>query len=98
MQLTSLDIEPALRLWPALTGAKAQLVNYSENQTFRIDTANNRCFMLRVHRLGYQSVASIESELACLTALQGDTGLLVPDPVAGNDGKMLQGFTAGDGT
>jgi len=98
MQLTSLDIEPALRLWPGLAGARAQLVNHSENQTFRIDTLDDRCFMLRVHRRGYQSVVSIESELAWLTALQAETALPVPEPVAGHDGKMLQGFRLGDGT
>ncbi|MGV8833342.1 MAG: phosphotransferase enzyme family protein [Devosia sp.] len=98
MTLTSLDIEPALLLWPDLSGASAQLVNHSENQTFRIDTNDNRCFMLRIHRTGYQSVASIQSELNWLSALQRDTALPVPEPIAGHDGELLQSFDAPDGT
>ncbi|MGV8856109.1 MAG: phosphotransferase enzyme family protein [Devosia sp.] len=98
MPLTSQDIEPALLLWPALAHGRTELVNHSENQTFRIDTLDNRCFMLRVHRMGYQSARSVQSELDWLQALQRDTDLPIPDPVPGDDGKLLQTFVAGDGT
>jgi len=98
MPLTSQDIEPALQLWPALSGARTELVNHSENHTFRIDTLDNRCFSLRIHRTGYQSVQSIESELSWLQALRRDTSLPVPEPVPSNAGKLLEGFVAPDGT
>ena len=83
--------------WPDLAGSSAALVNHSENQTFRIDTPDKRCFMLRVHRAGYQSIQSIESELAWLTALRQDTSLPIPEPVAGADGKLLQHYLGLDG-
>ena len=98
MPMTAQDIVPALELWPRLRGASAVLVNHSENHTFRIDTPDQRCFMLRVHRTGYQSVQSIESELAWLQALRQDTSLPVPEPIAGSDGHLLQDFQALDGS
>lgn len=98
MPLTSQDIEPALQLWPALSGARTELVNYSENHTFKIDTLDNRCFSLRIHRTGYQSVQSIESELAWLQALRRDADLPVPEPVPSSAGKLLENFTGRDGT
>ena len=98
MPMTAQDIAPALALWPELRGARAELVNHSENQTFRVDTADRRVFMLRVHRTGYQSVQSIDSELAWLLALRRDTALPIPEPVPGGNGQLLQHFHASDGT
>ena len=98
MPLTARDIVPALVLWPALQGSQVELVNYSENQTFRVDTVDRRCFMLRVHRMGYQSGSSIQSELDWLQALHHDTTLPLPHAVSGLDGHLLQNFVAGDGT
>tara|TARA_R110002020_G_scaffold18686_28_gene64925 strand:+ start:1786 stop:2757 length:972 start_codon:yes stop_codon:yes gene_type:complete len=96
--MTVQDIAPALALWPRLQGGSATLVNHSENHTFRIDMPDQRCFMLRIHRSGYQSVQSIESELAWLQALRQDTGLPVPEAIAGGDGCLLQDFRALDGS
>ena len=97
MPLTTREIMQALPLWSELDGGRARLVNHSENQTFRIDTPDHGSYSLRLHRTGYQSAASIESELAWLTALRRDTTLLIPQPIAGNDGKLLQGFATPDG-
>lgn len=95
--LTTQGIASALPLWRELNGGTAQLVNHSENQTFRVDTPDHRSYSLRVHRTGYQSAASIESELAWLTALRRDTALAISQPIAGIDGKLLQHFTTRDG-
>jgi Ser/Thr protein kinase RdoA (MazF antagonist) len=82
----------ALQLWSETAAGTASLINHSENHTFRIDAPFGESFSLRVHRPGYQSRASIESELAWLTALRRDTDLPVPRPIKGRDGRLLQSF------
>lgn len=97
MPLTMQGIISVLPLWSELAGGTALLVNHSENQTFRVDTPTRGSFSLRVHRTGYQSAASIASELAWLTALRHDTDLAIPVPIPGIDGKLLQHFALPDG-
>ncbi|ODT67679.1 MAG: hypothetical protein ABS75_23190 [Pelagibacterium sp. SCN 63-23] len=97
MSLTAQDLEPALVRWPDLNGARPHLVNHSENHTFRLDAPGVGTFMLRVHRPGYQSRSNIEAELAWLAALQRDTGLSIPDPISGIDGRPLQLFVTPGG-
>ena len=92
MPLTQADIQPALHLWPGLDGARARLVNHSENQTFIVQARSGERFSLRVHRPGYQSAKAIESELAWLGAVQHDTNLSIPAPVPAFDGRPLQQF------
>jgi len=82
-------IKSSLARWGLGDGAKARLINYSENHTYQIDAPQGR-FCLRVHRPGYQSARSIESELAWLSALQADTDLSIPRPLPGQDGHALQ--------
>jgi Ser/Thr protein kinase RdoA (MazF antagonist) len=48
-----------------------------------------------VHRPGYQSAASIESELEWLEALRADTALQVPRPLPGRNGRLLQVLPSG---
>ena len=96
MPLTGREIQSALSLWNELEGCTARLINHSENQTFLIDGPKGR-YSLRVHRIGYQSSASIESELNWLTALRRDTDLAIPEPLPGRDGKLLQGFATPNG-
>ncbi|KRA50698.1 phosphotransferase enzyme family protein [Devosia sp. Root635] len=92
MPLTALEVEPALSAWAEVAGGSARLINHSENQTFQLDTPGQGSFTLRVHRAGYQSRGSIESELAWLMALRRDTALAIPEPVPGRDGRLLQRF------
>ena len=96
MLLTALDVEPALTCWDELSGGIARLINHSENHTFLIETPDHGSFTLRVHRTGYQSRGSIESELAWLMALRRDTDMPIPQPVPGRDGALLQRFSTGD--
>ncbi|SHF77022.1 phosphotransferase enzyme family protein [Devosia limi] len=84
------DIAAALALWPQTANCTARLINHSENHTFRIDRHGVPAFCLRVHRPGYQSRRSIESELSWLTALRRDVGIPAPAPVAGSNGQHLQ--------
>ena len=78
-----------LDLWREAADGGATLINLSENHTFRIDAPAGRA-VLRVHRPGYQTAASIESELAWLAALRRDTDLPVVRPLPGRDGQLLQ--------
>lgn len=97
MPLTAHEVEPALAAWDEVEGSTARLINHSENQTFQIGNAGQGSFTLRVHRTGYQSRASIESELAWLMALRRDTALSIPEPVPGRDGRLLQSFDTANG-
>ncbi|ODT74809.1 MAG: hypothetical protein ABS76_35885 [Pelagibacterium sp. SCN 64-44] len=97
MPLSAREIEPALSMWSELEHGSARLINHSENQTFLIETPSGRLYTLRVHRDGYQSSLSIESELAWLMALRRDTDLPIPEPVPGRDGKLLQCFDGPEG-
>jgi Ser/Thr protein kinase RdoA (MazF antagonist) len=88
--LTARPLEAWLGLWAETAGGTAHLINLSENHTFRVDLPDGGRFVLRVHRPGYQSAASIGSELAWLAALRAETSLPVPRPLAGRDGLPLQ--------
>jgi len=92
MTLHERDLAAALPLWPHLQGAALRLLNHSENHTFLLETRQGERFTLRVHRPDYQNPASIESELAWLTALRHDTDLPIPEPVPGQNGALLQQF------
>lgn len=62
---------------------------HGENTTFRVDAVDGRGYLLRVCRDGYQTEAALRSELMWLDAL-ADAGLVVPRPVRGLDGDLLQ--------
>ena len=95
--LTGHDVSRALSLWAQCENGVARLINQSENQIFAITAQSGVRYALRVHRVGYQSRAAIESELAWLAALRRDTGLPVPTPLQGQDGQLLQSFPSADG-
>lgn len=78
-----------LDLWHETQGGKATLINLSENHTFRID-APQASTVLRLHRPGYQSQSSIQSELTWLAALARDTDLPVVRPLPGRNGEFVQ--------
>jgi Ser/Thr protein kinase RdoA (MazF antagonist) len=84
------SLNPCLALWAEAERGRVALINHSENHTFRIDQPGGRRFILRVHRPGYQSAPTIESELEWLGALRRDTALAVPRPLPGRDGRLLQ--------
>lgn len=78
-----------LDLWRETENGRATLINLSENHTFRVE-APGRPTILRVHRPGYQTAGSIESELTWLNALRRDTDLPVVRPLPGRNGRMVQ--------
>lgn len=71
--------------------AGVEMINYSENITYRVDGAGSGDrFALRVHRPGYHSLQSIESELAWMEALASEAGVPTPVPVPAPDGTLVQ--------
>lgn len=97
MLLDQRDIDLAMSRWPQISGARATLINVSENQIYCIDTTSGERYALRVHRPDYQSNAAIKSELAWLEALRHDTDLRISEPVPVADGATLQTIATPNG-
>jgi Ser/Thr protein kinase RdoA (MazF antagonist) len=67
-----------------------ELLKHRENAVFRVDeAASGRRYVLRVHREGYQTLASIRSELLWMGALR-EAGINTPRALAGHDGDTVQ--------
>ncbi|NNE22122.1 MAG: phosphotransferase enzyme family protein [Rhizobiales bacterium] len=71
-------------------GASADMINLSENATYRIDAPGGGRWALRVHREGYHSKTAIASELAWSKALREDGAVITPTAIAGKDGEIIQ--------
>ena len=82
--------EKALGHYDLPPGCSVELINLSENATYRVDAADGRRWALRVHREGYHSRNAIASELAWLTALREDGAVITPVAVPGKDGEIIQ--------
>lgn len=78
----------ALERW-RLADATLTLLHHRENAVFRVDAPSGERFVLRVHRPGYQSLASVRSELLWTDALRED-GIDSPAAVAPSDGERVQ--------
>lgn len=83
--------ETALERYDLPAGCTVEMINLSENATYRVSTPAGRPgWALRVHREGYHSRTAITSELTWLTALRQDGAVVTPTPVAGLDGELIQ--------
>lgn len=82
--------ETALGHYDLPPGCSVELINLSENATYRVDAPDGRHWALRVHREGYHSKNAIASELAWLTALREDGAVITPVAVPGKDGEIIQ--------
>src|SRR5580693_7917116 len=72
------------------TGATVELINVSENHTYRVeDPATGVRYALRLHRPGYRSAAEIESELDWIDALRRDGIVDTPPTVDAKDGSRV---------
>jgi len=67
---------------------KLSFINHGENTTFRVDTARQGRFLLRIHRHNYHSKEALTEELSFLRHL-GNRGLSVPLPVSTKSGRSL---------
>jgi len=84
-----------------LNHARLKFITRSENTTFRVDAPSSAPvkaadelyvdgrYLLRIHRPGYQTAASITSELEWLSALRCEAGIAVPEPVPTLIGEWL---------
>jgi Ser/Thr protein kinase RdoA (MazF antagonist) len=79
-----------LARWSLGADTAISLLNVSENATFALSDPNGQELVLRVHRLGYSSVAEIRSELLWIDALQRDRIVATAAPIAGVDGERVQ--------
>lgn len=83
--------ERAVNRYALPSGVTVQLINLSENATYRIDDPSSGTkWALRVHREGYHSPAGIASELAWQRALKNDGAIITPSAIAGLDGEVIQ--------
>ena len=79
-------ISAACKHW-ALGDASAKLIAARENSVYRIDAANGPA-VLRLHRVGYRSIAEINSELLWMDML-AQNGINVPGPIQAPNGSYL---------
>ncbi len=83
--------ERALSRYALPSGATMQLINLSENATYRVDDpATGSKWALRVHREGYHSRTAIASELLWQIALKELGAAITPTPLRGLDGEFIQ--------
>jgi Ser/Thr protein kinase RdoA (MazF antagonist) len=83
--------EQALSRYALPSGATVQLINLSENATYRVDDpATGSKWALRVHREGYHSRPAIASELLWQIALKQSGAAITPTPIPGRDGELIQ--------
>ena len=61
---------------------------HEDNTTFRVDTANGKRYVLRIHR-PLRTVEAVRSEMMWLAALRRETELVVPEPIPTRDGNLL---------
>jgi Ser/Thr protein kinase RdoA (MazF antagonist) len=80
----------ALSAYDLPSGAAAQMINLSENATYRVDAPPGSRWALRVHREGYHSKTAIASELAWAKALREDGAVITPTAIPGKDGEIIQ--------
>jgi Ser/Thr protein kinase RdoA (MazF antagonist) len=85
----------AIALYPIPDDCRATLVRYGENTTYNVGDGSVS-LALRLARPGYQSRASIESEMAWMSALR-EHGIDTPAAVRGRDGELVQQLQLPDG-
>ena len=79
----------SLPLWPVPEGARARLINVSENATYLVEAEDFRS-ILRIHRPAYHSRRGIGQELAWSQALAEGGTVLTPPPIPGRNGELVQ--------
>ncbi len=85
----------SLALWDMPQGARARLINVSENATYLVEAQGERGYksILRIHRENYHSKNAIECELAWADALNDQSPITTPGVHTGKDGERIQSGT-----
>lgn len=72
------------------SGSAAEMLNLSENATYKVTAPGGGRWALRIHREGYHSKQAIASELAWAVDLRQTGVVTTPNPIEGKDGKIIQ--------
>lgn len=80
----------SLHLWPVPDGARARLINISENATYIVENTGGYRSILRIHRENYHTERAIKCELAWMDALHYSDTVVTPEIIVGNDGGAVQ--------
>ncbi|MCB1471564.1 MAG: phosphotransferase [Rhodobiaceae bacterium] len=80
----------ALDSFPLPSGCSVDLINLSENATYKVEAPDGTRWALRIHRDGYHSDVAIASEIAWLVDLRRKNVVTTPVPVPGHDGEVIQ--------
>ncbi|QGY00419.1 aminoglycoside phosphotransferase [Roseovarius faecimaris] len=80
----------SLSLWDLPDGARARLINVSENATYLVEAPGGHKSVLRVHRENYHSHRAIECELDWLQALDAEQVVTTPGYYIGKNGDPIQ--------
>ena len=83
-------VNNSLKLWNIPEDVSAELINVSENFTYRIENPSGFKAILRVHRENYHSRRSIECELTWIDALSKSGLIETPSYFFGKDGSAIQ--------
>lgn len=82
--------QQSLALWDVPEGARARLINVSENATYLVEAPGGYKSILRVHRENYHTHRAIECELAWLEALDAENVVTTPGVYVGKNGDPIQ--------
>jgi len=88
---TLAELEPLAKAVLAqygITAAALQNLRYYNNATYRVVADDGQQFVLRV-TCNHHGEARLRSEMQWLRAMQSDTGVRVPDPVATLNGQLV---------
>jgi Ser/Thr protein kinase RdoA (MazF antagonist) len=90
LEALQLVAERALQKYILPSGVSVNMINLSENATYKLEAGDGRKWALRVHREGYHTKAAIASELAWLMDLRSSGIVATPRPVKGINGEIIQ--------
>jgi Ser/Thr protein kinase RdoA (MazF antagonist) len=80
----------SLPLWDLPEGARARLINVSENATYLVEAPGGFRAILRIHRENYHTRRAIECELEWIAALDEARAVVTPGHYLGRDGQAIQ--------
>ena len=68
--------------------ASAVSINYEYNATLKVEATNGQLFALRININSPRTPENLKAEIAWVRSLAQDARVLVPEPVANNDGNF----------
>ena len=84
------SVRNALVKWDLPDEVALRLINVLENRTYRVEDRRGFRSILRLHRQGYHTRQTIESELGWMQALQIQGSIITPAIVDGRPPAFLR--------